>query len=97
MPTSFKLSLLSRFENLRKRAVKLLKNSTIGPSVNIGSSVFIIGPSHPWGELSPDTKHLQTEIYRDYQHLTEITKMLLSTHCQNSKKSSTRKSNQFLG
>lgn len=77
MTASFKKSLIGRIEDLRKKALRLLKNSTIGPSINIGSTVVFLGPNHPWRELSQDMKRLQTEIYNDYQHMTEVEKTIL--------------------
>ena len=57
----------------------LLERSDIGPSVNTGnSSVFVIGPNHPWKELSHESKSLQTEIYNRYQHLLELGKALIT-------------------
>lgn len=79
MATSIKQSLNGHFEKFREKALSLLKNSIIEPSINDGDSlVVVIGPDHPWGKLDKDSKRLQTELYNEYNHLLEISKSILA-------------------
>jgi len=76
--STFKESLLTRFEEFRKHGIFLISKSSLKPSVNINSSIVLLGPDHPWGKLDEESKRLQTEIYNEYKHLIEIGKSILA-------------------
>lgn len=75
---TFKESLLTRFEEFKKRGAFLLSKSSLKPSVNIDSPIVLIGPDHPWAKLDEESKRLQTKIYNEYKHLLELGKSILA-------------------
>jgi predicted ribonuclease YlaK len=86
MRASYKQSLIKRFKEFEDRAVSLLEKSSIGPSVNINSSVFLLGAHYPWSGLSQATKLMQTDIYNEYRHLIDIGKTVLAKSLPENKK-----------